>query len=193
MSPQRSNRARLIEGTLRCLERLPPEQVTARVIAAESGANLASITYHFGSKDNLVTAAVVEGLDRWLVAIARDLDKLPPGPPAKRLQQAGAAVDATRHRHLGLVRNLVSALAMAQHDAQVRQLLTDGFRRARSNVAAVVQLGDDSVGSDAGALVLAMFHGLLMQALLDPDLGVEGVRLSRALGRLRAALPGESP
>jgi hypothetical protein len=44
MSPQRSNRARLIEGTLRCLERLPHERITARVIAAESGANLASIS-----------------------------------------------------------------------------------------------------------------------------------------------------
>ena len=66
MSPQRSNRTQLIDGTLRCLERLPPERVTARAIADESGANLASITYHFGSKDDLVTEAVVAGLDRWL-------------------------------------------------------------------------------------------------------------------------------
>jgi AcrR family transcriptional regulator len=43
MSPQRSNRMNLIEGTLRCLERLPPERITARAIAEESGANLASI------------------------------------------------------------------------------------------------------------------------------------------------------
>src|SRR5919106_6153791 len=57
VSPQRSNRSRLVEGTLRCLERLPPERITARAIAKESGANLASITYHFGSKDALVTEA----------------------------------------------------------------------------------------------------------------------------------------
>lgn len=193
MSPQRSNRARLIEGTLRCLERLPPEQVTARVIAAESGANLASITYHFGSKENLVTAAVIEGLDRWLAAVARSLDELPAGSPAERLQHAAAAVDESRHRHLGLARNFVSAVAMAQHDAQLRRLLADGFRRARVNVAAIVELGDDVVSSDAGALVLAMFHGLLLQQVLDPDLSLEGDRLTRALARLRTALPGESP
>ena len=69
MSPQRSNRAQLVEGTLRCLERLPPERITARAIAAESRANLASIAYHFGSKDDLVTEAVIEGLDRWLAEI----------------------------------------------------------------------------------------------------------------------------
>lgn len=64
VSPQRSNRDQLVDGALRCLERLPADRVTARVIAYESGANLASIGYHFGSKDDLVTAAVIEGLDR---------------------------------------------------------------------------------------------------------------------------------
>ena len=49
MSPQRSNRQVLLEGALRCVERLPAERITARVIADESGANAASIVYHFGS------------------------------------------------------------------------------------------------------------------------------------------------
>ena len=193
MSPQRSNRTRLMEGTLRCLERLPPEQVTARVIAAEAGANIASITYHFGSKDNLVTAAVIEGLDRWLVAIFESLDEMPPGRPADRLLRTAAIVDASRDRHRGLAQNFVTAVAKAQHDAEVRQLLAHGFRQARSNVAAVVPLGDDHVGSDAGALVLAMFHGLLLSTLLEPALGVEGDRLSDALARLRTVLPEETP
>lgn len=193
MSPQRSNRAHLIEGTLRCLERLPPEQVTARAIAAESGANLASITYHFGSKDDLVTAAVIEGLDRWLVAIAQSLDEMPTGPPADRLLRAAAVLDASRDRHRGLAMNFVLALAKAQHDAKVRQQLALGFRKARSNVAAVFQLGDDDIGSDVGALVLAMFHGLLLSSLLDPELDVEGDRLSQALARLRAVLPAGTP
>ena len=70
MSPQRSNRRQLIEGTLRCLERLPAERITTRAIAEESDANVASIAYHFGSKDDLVTEAVVEGLDLWLEEIA---------------------------------------------------------------------------------------------------------------------------
>jgi DNA-binding transcriptional regulator YbjK len=61
LSPQRSNREQLLDGALCCLERLPAERITARAIAEESGANLASIAYHFGSKDGLVTAAVIEG------------------------------------------------------------------------------------------------------------------------------------
>ena len=87
MSPQRSNRSQLLEGTLRCLERLPPERVTARAIAAESGANIASIAYHFGSKDELVTEAVIAGLDRWLEEIAGALGEIEGLDPAARFRR----------------------------------------------------------------------------------------------------------
>lgn len=101
MSPQRSNRANLLEGTLRCLERLPPERVTARAIAEESGANLASITYHFGSKDKLVTEAAITGLDRWLEEIDDRLGKLAEQEPTARFRRALEVVETTRRRHTG--------------------------------------------------------------------------------------------
>ena len=189
MSPQRSNRPNLIEGTLRCLERLPPERVTARAIAGESGANLASIAYHFGSKDALVTAAVVEGLDRWLAEIEGGLGDLAAQDPATRLRRAAAVIEATRRRHSGLARNFLGALAKAQHDPLVRGTLAAGFQRSRSSVAALLGLGDDAAGEDAAGLVLALFDGLLFQALLDPALAIEGERMQEAQARLRLVLP----
>lgn len=188
--PQRSNRSQLIEGTLRCLERLPPERITARVIAQESAANLASITYHFGTKDNLVTAAVIEGLDRWLVEIADALADVPPQPVATRFERATRAMESTRRRHAGLARGFVVALARAQHDDEVRALLSTGIHRSRPELAAVLGAGDDQPGQDAAGLVLALFHGLLLQALLDPALAIEGDRMTQAQTRLRALLPG---
>jgi AcrR family transcriptional regulator len=189
MSPQRSNRANLIEGTLRCLERLPPERVTARAIAEESRANLASIAYHFGSKDELVTEAVTVGLDRWLDEIARGLDGLTVDEPSARFRRAGEVIDATRKLHIGLARNFLAALARAQHEPRVRELLTEGFRRTRPSIAAILRLGPDQAGEDAGGLVHSLFVGLLLQALLDPSLAIEGERMERAQGRLRIALP----
>lgn len=189
MSPQRSNRASLIEGTLRCLENLPPERVTARAITEASGANLASIAYHFGSKDNLVTEAVIEGLDRWLAEVTASLGKLNSPDPVERYRLAGEAIETSRRRHAGLARNFIGALAKAQHDARVRQLLADGFRRTRPAVAALLGLGDDQAGEDAAALILAQFNGLLFQALLDPDLAIEGDRMRQAQVRLRGVLP----
>lgn len=192
MSPQPSNKSRLLEGTLRCLERLPPERVTARAIAQESGANIASIAYHYGSKDELVTQAVIAGLDRWLAEIAQVLSGLEPLEPGARFGRAGAAFDATRRRHTGLARNFLGALAKAQHDQRVRAMLADGFRRTRPRLAALLDLGGDQAGLDAAGLVHSLFTALLFQALLDPDLAIEGNRMSRAQARLRTILPAQA-
>ena len=189
MSPQRSNRSNLIEGTLRCLERLPPERVTARAIAQESGANLASINYHFGSKDNLVTEAVIEGLDRWLDEVAAGLGDLETQAPAERYRRAAEVIETTRRRHTGLARNFVGALAKAQHDARIKEMLAGGFDRTRPSVASLLALGGDRAGRDAAGLVLALFYGLLIQVLLDPALGIEGARMERAQARLLRVLP----
>lgn len=192
MSPQRSNRSNLIEGTLRCLERLPPESVTARAIAEESGANLASIAYHFGSKDELVTEAVITGLDRWLEEVAAGLDGLATAEPSTRLGRAAEVIDATRKRHAGLATSFLLALARAQHDPRVRKLLTDGVRKTRPSIAGLLGLGVDQAGEDAGGLLHSLFIGLLFQALLDPDLAIEGERMERAQSRLRTILPTNS-
>ncbi|MGH2988016.1 MAG: TetR/AcrR family transcriptional regulator [Solirubrobacterales bacterium] len=189
MSPQRSNRSNLIEGTLRCLERLPPERVTARAIAAESGANLASIAYHFGSKDELVTQAAIEGLDRWLAEVAAGLGEVGSQEPAARLRRAGEVIETSRKRHTGLARNYVSALAKAQHDPRVKATLAEGFRGSRPEIASLLGLGSDRAGRDAAGLVLALFHGLLLQVLLDPSLAIEGERMQRAQARLLRVLP----
>lgn len=189
MSPQRSNRSNLIEGTLRCLERLPPERVTARAIAKESGANVASITYHFGSKDELVTQAVIEGLDRWLAEIATALGEVGSDAPAARFREAAAVIEASRERHAGLAANFLGALAKARHEPRIRELLAEGFRRTRPAAASLLGLGNDEAGVDAGGLVLALFDGLLFQVLVDPALAIDGERLERAQARLLRVLP----
>jgi AcrR family transcriptional regulator len=184
MSPQRSNREQLIGGALRCLERLPAERITARAIAEESGPNLASIAYHFGSKDGLVTAAVIEGLDRWLAEVEQGLSELGAGTPAERLRRANAAIERTRRRHAGLVRNFVVALAKAPHDPRVREQLAHGFRRTRPAIAELFELGADQAGHDAAGLALAMFYGLMIQVQVDTDLAIAGKRFDRAQRRL---------
>jgi AcrR family transcriptional regulator len=179
LSPQHSNRAALVEGTLRCLERLPPERVTARAIADESGANLASIAYHFGSKDALVTEAVVAGLDGWLDEIAARLCEVGDEERGARLMRAADAVEATRAAHEGLARTFLAAMARAQHDERVRETLSAGFARTRPALAALLGLDEDAAG-----LVLAMFDGLLFQSLVDPGLAIAGDRMRAGLRRL---------
>jgi AcrR family transcriptional regulator len=183
VSPQRSNRDQLVDATLRCLERLPAERITARAIADESGANLASIGYHFGSKDELVTAAVVEGLDRWLGEIERTLGDLRSTTSVERFRRATVVIEESRRRHASLAQTFFAAVAKAPHNARVREQLVEGFRRTRPAVAELLGLGQDQTGLDAAGLALAQFYGLLLQALLDPSLAIEGDRLQQAQQR----------
>lgn len=53
------HREDLLEGAKRCLLEKGFVRTTARDIVKESGANLASIGYHYGSKDALLAQAYV--------------------------------------------------------------------------------------------------------------------------------------
>jgi AcrR family transcriptional regulator len=189
MAAQMSNRGALLEGALRCIATMPLEQISARTLASESGANLASISYHFGSKDGLLTAAVVEGLDRWLAAIAARLgDVDATGAVSDRFLRAAAAVDETRFENAGVARAFVVALARAHHDEIVANVLIEGFSQTRPRVAALLGLGADELGADAGGLVHAMFTGLLVQSLISEKLDIEAERVVNGLRRVGDAL-----
>jgi AcrR family transcriptional regulator len=187
---QPSNRGKLLDATLRCLDRLPLDRITVRAIAMEAGANPASIIYHFGSRDALLSAAAVEGLDRWLVELASELGSISGDDSAARLTRAAELVAATRTSRTPLARAYLTALAMSLHDDAVRLTLAEGFRRARPALAAVLSLGDDATGADAAGLLLAMFHGMLVQTMLDEHLAIDGARLEAGLARMDAAAIG---
>ena len=79
------HREDLLEGAKKCLLEIGYANTTARDIVAASGTNLASIGYHFGSKEALMTQAIIEllGLGREVRAAAdRDRPRLSrPLPP----------------------------------------------------------------------------------------------------------------
>lgn len=167
MSPQPSNREALIEGALRCIEARPSTNITARDIAAASGANLGSIVYHFGSKDALVACAVEEGFKRWLAELAGEMGDVAGLDQAGRLAKAIEALRAGLKRHRGLVNVFFAALARAPHDDELRGVLARSYADSREGVAALLGLGEDEAAIDASSLVLATFDGLLIQSLVD--------------------------
>lgn len=118
------------------------------------------------------------GLDRWLEEIAAAL------AGTHDYFRAMEIVAATRHRHAGLSRMFLTALARAPHDERVRETLAAGFRRTRHAVAEVLGTGADATGLDAAGLALALLDGLLFQTLVDPDLAIEGARFRAAEARL---------
>jgi AcrR family transcriptional regulator len=59
--PPEAIRAAIIEATVRVIGRHGVDGVTHRAVAAEADVSLSSTTYHFASKDEIVSAAFASG------------------------------------------------------------------------------------------------------------------------------------
>src|SRR6266540_4446039 len=95
--------ARLLEGTLKRLRERGVAGTTSRDIATAAGVNLAAITYHFGSKDELVARALLHAVRQWLEPAKRALSA--DGDPAAKALEAIALLQ----RSFGEARDLLPA------------------------------------------------------------------------------------
>src|SRR5918997_1679891 len=86
------HREQLLEGAKRCLIERGYAHTTARDIVAASGTNLASIGYHFGSKEALLNAAMIEAMDEWGSELERAVQVDPTAGPLERLEAVWAGV-----------------------------------------------------------------------------------------------------
>jgi DNA-binding transcriptional regulator YbjK len=69
-------RDRIVDGALAVIARVGPDGLTHRLVAAEAGVSLASTTYWFRSKEDIVEAAFVRAVDEGVAAIAARKDEL---------------------------------------------------------------------------------------------------------------------
>ena len=65
------HREALLAAARRLLRTKGYAHITARDLVAESGTNLASIGYHFGSKAGLLNEAIGEAMQDWTEQLAR--------------------------------------------------------------------------------------------------------------------------
>lgn len=169
-----SQREDLLAGAKRCLVEKGYRRTTARDIATASGAHLASIGYHFGSKDRLMNTAVLELSGEWGDRLEQRMRAASPSGPAQRLELLVQAVVESGPEERDLMVAGLYAYAEVQFDEQMRAELAAQMRAARTAMAAIV-LGvpdseaDDERGQALGAAVYALLTGHLVQALADPD------------------------
>jgi AcrR family transcriptional regulator len=172
---QRSNREALIDGATACLRRQGFARTTARDIAAESGANLASIGYHFGSKEALLNEALIRLFKGRNLAVGAAGGRADEATPAGRLRALFSAATKVLRAPKPVFVGFVEAIAQAGHTDDLRRQVADHYREARravgSRVAALSGRSDVAGGDvDAlGAVVLALFDGLALQRILEPS------------------------
>lgn len=180
---------RLLDATRRCIAANGLAGTTSREITAQAGANLAAITYHFGSKERLVGEALLESLRRWLDPSLSVLQG--PGDPSARtlaaVQLLVETFDAHRDEAPAFLEALVEAPRMAPLRAgvvglwaELRQLLAAQVRELQDRGA----LGPWADPEAISALLIAVANGLVLQVTVDPD----GPPLEAMAGQFAALL-----
>lgn len=161
------NREDLLAGAKRCLIERGWAHTTVRDIASAAGVSHAAIGYHFGSKDALLTQALVEAVDELSQELA---SRTPSGKPEDGWQ---ALIDSfTTHRALWVAQ--LEAVVQAERSPEVREHLAKGQREGREGLG--------------GSVPLALLTGLMLQWLVDPDQAPSGAEVIAGLRALAAEL-----
>jgi AcrR family transcriptional regulator len=167
-------RQRLLDATRRCVRHRGLARTTSRDITSEANANLAAITYHFGSKDDLMAEALLEELREWLAPALADLESA--DDPAAGMLAAVQTLTTTYEHHREAAPGYLEALLQAPRHpglgAGVRALWADLRQRLASQIGELRAAGTVGPWVDPEAmagLLVAVANGVVLQATVDPD------------------------
>ncbi|MGH3775798.1 MAG: TetR/AcrR family transcriptional regulator [Pseudonocardiaceae bacterium] len=184
------HREALLDGARRCLLERGYARTTARDLVAASGTNLASIGYHFGSKEALLNGAMQQCFDEYIEQIARVVFADPSATPLQRVRASWEALVSTFEQYRPLQAAFVEALAQAERVPELRVQLADCYERLRARVAEMVRASVDGLpdrtARHVASFLIAVYDGLQVQLLLDPQRAPTADEL---MASLEVALP----
>lgn len=181
------HREALIAAARKLLREKGFARTTARDLVAASNTNLASIGYHFGSKEKLLYTAIEAEFAEWVehvgtLALSGD------GTPLERLAFAWATVRDTFPERRALLVAYIEAAAQAERSTEVREQLARHVANARRRIAEMVLAAMpsgttiDAEQADAVAsFLIAVCDGLALQWLFDPHSVPTSAGLTSAL------------
>jgi AcrR family transcriptional regulator len=191
-----SNRDTLLEAAKELLRTKGYARITARDLVAVSGANLSSIGYHFGSKEDLLTLAFDELFDEWTVYLTSAAAADPAMSPLERMGASWRRMLAEMPEQEPLLLAFVESVGPSVRSPALRAKLAQHYARTRAAVAASVR---DSLGDAPGvdpeviaAYLIAVHDGFMLQFLADPSGLPTGERLLEALGAALTHALGDS-
>lgn len=188
------NREDLLAGARRVIVERGVAKATARDIATEAGVSLAAIGYHFGSKEQLITEALMEslgdGIGDSMEAVVGETAALPllDGFAAlwNRMPEVFAA---NREPLLASLDNTVRVLRDPEASRHLAEAAGEGYLGIAEQLrAARPELSDEQVDAVA-KLDFALVQSLGILWLLAPDRLPSGDELARAVAVIAGAEP----
>jgi len=186
---QQSSREQLLAGAVECLQTKGYARTTARDIARAADANLASIGYHFGSKEGLLNAAIIRMFEEWTQRLGEAAFANPDAPPLERMARSWVVMLDTFEERRPLLVAFVEAMAQVERSEELRIQMAAHLRDVRETVAEMVRtsLGEDAadLGVDprvVSSFLMAVSDGFVLQWLLSPEETPTGEQLIVSLG-----------
>ena len=177
------NREDLLTGAIRCLYEKGYARTTARDIASAAGVSLAAIGYHYGTKDDLLTAALYQALGEWGDDLRKALETVDLTDAASRFEAMWTQVIgsfAANHRLWAVQFEL---LAFLDGKPELKAAFAKANEEARSALAELFGVEGHAVG----AVFQALIGGLAAQWLVSPDTVPTGGELRAAVHTIAAA------
>ncbi|MFD7095667.1 TetR/AcrR family transcriptional regulator [Streptomyces xanthophaeus] len=165
------HREDLLEGAKKCLVEKGFVRTTARDIVSASGTNLASIGYHYGSKDALLTQAFIALIQEWGEVFQSGLPG--EGGTLERFRAVWEGVLA-QHEGSGPVwaASLEVALSREQRPELREMLAASQAEGRRGLVSMLTGTPEDELDErderTLGTFYQALLNGFMVQWLFDP-------------------------
>jgi AcrR family transcriptional regulator len=191
-----ATRERLLEAARVCVRRHGLAGASSREITTLADANLAAITYYFGSKDDLIAEALFGELERRVQPALAMLDA--PGPAGSQLLSVVQALSEEFERSRKDTVVYFEALLLAVRDKRYRRGALELYQSLRRRLTdSVTELQDQGVvpawvtPEATAGLILAIANGIALQSELDPD-GPDHRAISAEFAQLLLAVSGSA-
>ncbi|MEU9589753.1 TetR/AcrR family transcriptional regulator [Streptomyces sp. NPDC048219] len=194
------HREDLFEGAKRCLLEKGFARTTARDIVKESGTNLASIGYHYGSKDALLAqayVALVEGMGDAFAGDGAALAGTEPGS-LERFRLVWSNIIGTMRAPGSLWHLSMEVIVMGDRMPELRDHLARAQREAGRGIIPLLMGGreedvPDETADTLGSFYVTLMTGLIAQWTFDPKSAPDGDALTEGLRRVIEAATGDAP
>jgi DNA-binding transcriptional regulator YbjK len=174
-------RGNLVDAAASVLRDLGPDAVTHRAVAAAAGLPLASTTYYFGSRAELLVSAVERAVEEDLAAAQKAVAATKPG------KRSGRAAATLVLKLTGSGSALERAL-LARRESAVRPALETWTTGITALVREALSRSERTVTPRIAALVVAAADGFVLAEVAEGSADLSG-----AAGRLATVLDAVAP
>ncbi|MFE2284891.1 TetR/AcrR family transcriptional regulator [Streptomyces sp. NPDC059443] len=190
------HREDLLEGAKKCLVEKGFVGTTARDIVKASGANLASIGYHYGSKDALLTQAFIALIEEWGAQFTAGMTG--EGGSLERFRSVWDGVYAG-HEASGPIWAASMEVALARDRLpELRAMLAASQGEGRKGLVSMFtgvpeeELTEDDLRT-TGVFYQALLNGFMLQWLFDPASAASPADLTEGMRRAAAGMAKTAP